>query len=356
SVSRDSYSRLSDLEIPKGDLKKRASDERRQAFLDWLEKPLELRYDERLLKAWKVFRLRKRALEEPQGRFRKLVFGSAQEQFDQALNRLCVEFSLHLYNQWKSDSRDNLLSLIDFLAEQSHEPPGIEDTGMTVKDVMLQADIRERFIQECQDMLIFDATYDHIIQNMQSVAREASEYNIISEGSVRKLMDAALVSATRTLSGTARFKDMEKDALERELGTHFKAWISRFTDYSHHEDALKAIETWKQSAFPRISETLFAIVTFFFAELLPRFHDAQAEGKAYDGRIQPRNIGIKDFWNRLSIAYRDLLIQDMLRREKKQNPITPDVILKRFFTNFKELNGHLMTTDPTHFPGFRLSI
>jgi acetyl/propionyl-CoA carboxylase alpha subunit len=356
SVSRDSYSRLSDLEIPKGDLKKRANDDRRKAFLEWLEKPLELRYDERLLKAWKVFRLRKRAREEPQGRFRKLVFGSADEQFEQSRKRLCLEFSLHLYNQWKNDSGDNLLSLIDYLVDQPHEPPGIEDSGMTVKDVMLQTDIRQPFIEGCQDVLIFNATYDHIIQNLQSVAREASEYNIISEGSVRKLLDAALTSAAQTLSASGRFRDLEKAELERTLGEQFEAWILDFKSYSHHEDALKGIESWKQNAFPRISETLFAIVTFFFDELLPRYYDAQRQGKAYDGRIQPRNIGIKDFWNRLAIAYRDLLIQQLLRREKKQHPITPASIVDRFFTDFNEINGHLMTTDPTHFPGFRLSI
>jgi len=356
SISKDSYGRLSELKILRGDLQKRADVERQKAFEEWLAQPLELRYDEGLLKAWRTYKLRKRALDEPEKRIRRLVFGSTQEQFDQAHDRLCVEFSLHLFNRWKTEAHGNLLALIDYLTKQPDVDPIMDDAGMTVKDVMLQKDIRHPFIEECQDLLIFDLAYDHVIQNLQSVAREANEYNVISESSVRALLDVALHGAAQALIDSGRFPDEDPMEVERRLRTQFETWIGRFKNYPQQDEALKAIETWKKKVFPRIAETLFAFVTFFFGELLPRYYGALHEGKSYDGRIQPRNIGIKDFWNRLSIAYRDLLIQDLLTREKRGRMIKPKTIIDRFFTDFRELNSHLMTSDPVDFPGFRLSI
>ena len=37
-------------------------------------------------------------------------------------------------------------------------------------------------------------------------------------------------------------------------------------------------------------------------------------GRAFDGSIRPRNIGVRDFWNRLTRAYQDLLINEELQR------------------------------------------
>ncbi|NIP71571.1 MAG: acetyl-CoA carboxylase, partial [Gammaproteobacteria bacterium] len=66
--------------------------------------------------------------------------------------------------------------------------------------------------------------------------------------------------------------------------------------------------------------------------------------------------GIKDFWNRLNQAYRDLLIQNELAARKKQVAITPHMVIDHVFTDFEELNDDLITSDPVRFPGFRQSI
>ncbi|MDA0577249.1 MAG: ATP-grasp domain-containing protein [Verrucomicrobia bacterium] len=361
SISVDTYGRLSDHEIPKGDLRKRADAERRHAFQQWLKAPLELRYDEKLLKAWKVYRLRRRALNEPRGRLRRLVFGSADAHFMDARSLLCLQYALYLFNLWKTSAPGNFRSLIAFLIEHTEPSPEKADVDMNVLDVLRQPNVRQTFIEECEDLLVFDTTYDSIIDNLSAVAREAHESNTISEQSIRNLLDTALRASAKVLGQEGIPGRPPEENLEDRLRKQFDEWLQRFVQFPEHGEALKTIETWKKQVFPRLSETLFAIVTFCFENLLPRLHPVQptpakGKGKAYDGRIQPKNIGIKDFWNRLSIAYRDLLIQDLLGRAKRNHPVTVRMIIDRFFTNFSELNANLMTADPAGFPGFRLSI
>ena len=355
SISVDTYGRLSDQEIPKGDLKKRADEERRQAFAQWLKAPLELRYDDRLLKAWKMYRLRRRALHEPRGRLRRFFAGSADAHFAGARSRLCLQFSLYLFNLWKTGAPGNFRALIAYLLDNPEPPQDKEDVDMNVLDVLRQPHIRQAFIEECEDLLIFDATYDNIIENLRAVAREANESNTISEKSVRELLESALRATAKELGQEAIPGRPPEENLEGRLRKQFDGWIQRFTQFPDHGEALKAIEAWKKQVFPRLSETLFAIVTFCFEELLPRLQSLQPS-KPYDGRIQPKNIGIKDFWNRLGIAYRDLLIQDLIGRAKRKQGVTAQMIIDRFFVNYHELNAGLMTADPAGFPGFRLSV
>ena len=102
-----------------------------------LQAPLELRYDDRLLKAWKVYRLRRRAVNEPRGRFHRLVFGSSDEQFAQARSRLCLQYALYLFNLWKTAAPGNFRSLISYLLDHPEPPAEKEDVDMTVLDVLL---------------------------------------------------------------------------------------------------------------------------------------------------------------------------------------------------------------------------
>ena len=89
--------------------------------------------------------------------------------------------------------------------------------------------------------------------------------------------------------------------------------------------------------------------------MLPSLYKAQLGESKFQGKITPRNIGIKDFWNRLDQAYKDLLIQNLLRDYKK-NHIETKQILDKYFANFKELNAEKITANPVNFPGFRQAI
>jgi acetyl/propionyl-CoA carboxylase alpha subunit/acetyl-CoA carboxylase beta subunit len=117
------------------------------------------------------------------------------------------------------------------------------------------------------------------------------------------------------------------------------------------------VEEWKKATFPHLSDTLFVVVTFLFERLLGLHLQSEKDRRRYDGRISPRAIGRrKDFWNRLTIAYRDLRIQELIETYKARKATGYKAVLDTFFTDFEELYGDLLSSDPCEFPGFRVSI
>ena len=104
-----------------------------------------------------------------------------------------------------------------------------------------------------------------------------------------------------------------------------------------------------------MSPPLFGVVRYYFSGLLPSLYAAQQNKGRFQGKITPRNIGIKDFWNRLDQSYKDLLIQNLLR-EYKRSVISPKKIIEHFFKDFKELYSDRITSNPVKFPGFRDAI
>ena len=216
---------------------------------------------------------------------------------------------------------------------------------ITILDAILHDELRQDFIQVCRNMLIFGRLYDNFIHNLSKVAKEANETRELSQQSLRTLLDKSIAEATENRSYTET---------ERES---FNYWLSYFIRDSQRGDFLKSVEEWKKLAFPRLSDTLFVVITFIFEKLLPEYYAAEHEGKSYNGRIAPFSIGRrKDFWNRLTMAYHDLQIQEVLDDTKRQRKTNPAHLIQRFFTEFDELNGNLMSADPVTFPGFRKSL
>ncbi len=353
SIHTSSYGRLAGHEIPEGDLQKRAEEERRKAFEEWLGDPLELRYDDNLQKDWRTFQSRYKALPQERGRIARALLGSPRANYEQALSRLTTAAACYLYNLWKIDAHGNFLALIEYLRSDATSSEIDSAVNATVLDVARHEAVRESFVHQCENLLIFDSIYDAIIENLRAIAREANEYNIIAEDSVRGLIEPALEQATRELA--VRSSEPEREGQQR-LTVQFQEWLNEFLEYPSRSEVLKSVEAWKRHVFPRVSEPLFAIITFVFEQLLPRHYTAQRGERRYDGSINPRNIGVKDFWNRLTIAYRDLLIQDLLLKVKKSGAVHPQAIIERYFTDFDEQSGDLMSADPHHFPGFRISI
>ena len=210
-------------------------------------------------------------------------------------------------------------------------------------DVLTHEDLRADFIGICHNMLTFGAVYDYILQNLKLVAREANANHSLSKASVAMLLENAL--------------EQLANRHQPERLNMFKAWLEFFVESSQRMVFLKQVEEWKKLAFPRVSETLFVIITFIFEKVLSEYFASEHHDKEYIGKISPARIGRrKDFWNRLTMAYQDLLIQEVMDDIKRQKLTTTDAIIKRFFTHFTELNSHLMSADPVLFPGFRSSI
>ncbi|CCU71900.1 biotin carboxylase N-terminal domain-containing protein [Thalassolituus oleivorans] len=235
-----------------------------------------------------------------------------------------------------------LAPYIQFRQENIQNPA---HPDITILDAILHDELRYEFSQVCQNMLVFGRLYDNFIHNLGSVAKEANENRSLSREAVKALLEKSLSEATAGDTYTAA---------ERESFNH---WLSYFIKSSQRGDFLKSVEEWKKLAFPRLSDTLFVVITFIFEKLLSEYHSAELDGKNYNGRINPVSIGRrKDFWNRLTMAYHDLLIQEVLDDAKRQKKTSASALIERFFSDFEELNANLMSADPVAFPGFRNSI
>ena len=224
-------------------------------------------------------------------------------------------------------------------------------SDLTVLDILLEDELRDDFAAECEHFLLFDAIYDHVIGSLVSIAEEAGRSRALSENSLRQLIDDAFAAALGSASIDAAGRPVE------DIRRSLLEWFLRLAGARRSGDFFNAVEEWKKGAFTQLSDTLFVVVTFLFERLVPSFLRSQWDGRRYDGRIMPRRIGRrKDFWNQLSIAYRDLLIQNVLRGFKQRGATGPEAFVERFFANFDELHGDLLSSDPCEFPGLRRSI
>jgi acetyl/propionyl-CoA carboxylase alpha subunit/acetyl-CoA carboxylase carboxyltransferase component len=348
TVSR--YGRLSDVVKPLGDFSKRREEELRMAFSSWVANPLQVKYDDLMDRFLKNYEDKRAHAEDRRNRVARLIYGDPKTNFELARDNLGMVYGFHLYNTWKAGSQSNFLELLNLLNSPVDAATLRTDNDQTVLDVIRREDLRAVMASESRCFIVFDTVYDHLISNLRSIAREAKNYNVISKDSVARLVEDSLQTALKGLS-----KLMPADSGDKLLKEEFSSWIRHLVSYPKRASFLKSVEEWKKIVHPRVSEPLFAILTFFFEQLLPRYYESEDGAGAYDGRVNPKSIGIKDFWNRLQIAYTDLLVQEVQLRDKKQTRSANEII-QHFFYDFKELEAELISRDPVKFPGFRISI
>jgi len=150
---------------------------------------------------------------------------------------------------------------------------------------------------------------------------------------------------------------MGDKTVDSETKAEFAKWLNHFVKYDQRGAFLSDVEEWKRVNFPRMSDSLLVLITYFFETLVPRYIDAQMNSKSYSGQINPGRIGKrKDFWNQLNIAYQDLMVQRVLSSYKRQKLTTVEAFKENLFTEFNETNANKMTANPVSFPGFRQSI
>jgi acetyl/propionyl-CoA carboxylase alpha subunit/acetyl-CoA carboxylase alpha subunit len=225
---------------------------------------------------------------------------------------------------------------------------------VTVVDVLLDEDLRTDFVAECENLLLFDAIYDQIIEHLDTVAEEAESTRALSKRTLKGLMDEAIAkAAVDTRDGAAAGEPHDGERMSQQ----FYTWYQRVSSLPRAAEFIRAVEEWKKSSFPHLSDTLFVVVTFLFDRLLGLYLASEQDRRRYDGRISPRAIGRrKDFWNRLTIAYRDLRIQQVTDAFKARKGTSYGDFVQKFFRDFEELNPELLSSDPCEFPGFRVSI
>ena len=348
----ETYARLSTVEIPAGDLDERMARDSAQALQRWVDNPLKLRYDDVLSSTWANFQKQRAALPLDRGAVAALFLGTRERNFALARDRLVLELGFHVYNVWKGGASVSLPRLIDHL-DRRDDVPERDEGDLDIFDVLLDPDVRPAFEKECRLLILFDSVYDRLVAELKSVAFEAMETNQISRESVGRLMTASIAQVLPAAARTGA--TASGDGWEEALAADFSGWLRRLVRYRRRGVLLKSVADWKKAAFPTVSEPLFGLITFFFDHLVPSYYDVDRTGH-YDGRIRPRNIGIKDFWSRLDRAYKDLLIQEVLIDVKHRETITPVRVLDEFFADVDELDHDMMTADPVGFPGFRIAI
>lgn len=347
SQSVHDYSRLSHLNVPTGALQERLAKERQEKFHKWLLSPLEIRYHEQLSKKYEQFVGARENREKERGKLATFFMGNPKENFKTAVEELTYEILLYLYNYWKGDANENLIQLEDYLNQ--NEASGYDWENPTLLDILWEVPVREQFRQDFLNIILFDLLYNGVVESLALIAGELKGNNQISQESVEKLFENAFELAIKAFNK----RSLNVEALVTRES--FFKWLAHFIAQKNCDDIMANISEWKQLVFPRHSQPLFGLVRYYFSFLLPSLYLAQTGKDRFDGKINPRNIGIKDFWNRLDQAYKDLLIHNLLR-EYKRTPIPPEKIIDHFFDSFKELNSYRMTTDPVTFPGFRQSI
>ena len=470
------YGRLSEQELPKGQLHERAELARRQTFLQWLQDSDKIRYDDGLSKAWKNYLEKRAVMDDERSRIAQILFGEPRANYESARANLLSTFGTFLYNRWKGESASNFASLRNALiahqdtrhllevddvrdpeavlaslsantglkdellnrftyegkkllngdigadrsqallrsqltaelnlsltagplaldelqlsatgrgaivalraqgasdivvnrsvledilpgafdAVASNSSVAADDADATVLDILLDADVREDFIKECESLLVFDGVFDATIAALDTIADEAGSTQALKRSSVESLLASSIDSSITGLRSV--WKSAGGDAQSNpQLQKQFVDWYLRILELPKIGGFFRTLEEWKKVSFPELSDTLFTVMSFYFENLVGAYLKSELpDGKKYDGRISPRNIGRKkDFWNRLDIAYRDLLIQNLLVRNKKQHPITYESIIDKYFAEFEERDSNLLSSDPRRFPGFRLSI
>ncbi|GAB1261643.1 ATP-binding protein [Aurantivibrio plasticivorans] len=350
SISANEYGRLSKLTLPEGDLHARLSQEQAKQFTSWLENPDKLVYDDVLAKAWKNFYSKREDQGTERNKVTRFLLGEPKENYEKAKQRLLFNLSFSLYNRWKSGATHNLSELIKLLDDEIKNPsteswPALSD--MTVLDAVLHKDLRNPFKEMCENLLIFDALYNNVVADLPSIAKEAMDTKELSKDSVGKLLNTSLsvaLCAGRNNCETAEGK------------ASFESWLQYFVSQRNRGELLVKVEEWKGIGFPQMNDSLFVILTYFFENLLPSYYDSE-NGSAFKGAINPARIGRKkDFWNRLIMGYRDLLIQRLLKEVKSTTKMSPDDIINKFFNNFVELDADKASSNPVNFPGFRQAI
>lgn len=359
SSTIETYGRLAEEEIPAGDLEERTKTIRKISFHQWLDNPEKLVYNDGLSKAWESLKQKASGLSTDRNPITALILGDPQSNFEDAKKHFSFVTCLYLYNRWKSDASFNFIEINKLISEQaeSHKDAfEMENQEVTLLDALYSPSLTDSMKRQFKNMLVFDALYNNIVTNFGEIAEESKQFQSLSEDTLKKILDTSLEKVASNIDNTIDDADNDK-VVAGNIKTEFAHWLSYFVGFDKRGAFLNQVEEWKRVTFPRMSDSLLVLITYFFEVLVPRFIDSQMSNKAYNGQINPGRIGKrKDFWNQLNIAYQDLLVQRVLNSYKRQKLTTVDALKGSLFASFEETNTNLMTANPVSFPGFRQSI
>ncbi len=240
-------------------------------------------------------------------------------------------------------------SLWTYIERKTDKPVATSEQEFSVLDVILDEDIREDFVAESRNLLTFNVVYENLIADLVSVARQAHESRTLPADFIKGLLETSLQQVSQLPAAEGQ--------TAADIGNAFSLWMVELSTHQRCASFLKSVEEWNRVVHKDKSDTLFVVISFFFEKLLPGYYASLESGRRYDGKVEPVRIGRrKDFWNRLTIAYRDLLFHELLTREKRAKNTTYRSLLDKYVLDFEELNGNIMSANPVAFPTFRPTI
>jgi acetyl/propionyl-CoA carboxylase alpha subunit len=241
---------------------------------------------------------------------------------------------------------DCLWSYIDRKTEDTAQP---SEQDLTILDIIADEDVRDDFVEECRNLITFCIVYDTLVADLVSLARQAHESRTLPA----EFIDTLLENSMAQVQALPEFEGRDAE----EIASAFSLWTVEMSQQSRSTNFLKSVEEWNRIVHKDKSDTLFVVISFFFEKLLPGYYGAQESSRRYEGKVEPVRIGRrKDFWNRLTIAYRDLLFHEILTKEKRTKRTSYHALIDKYVDNFEEMNETLMSANPVAFPTFRPTI
>lgn len=290
------------------------------------------------------------ALHNEHPRLLAMLLGNPAEQYQRAKKQLCLEVVMHLYNHWKLDAKNLFTQFIDYLKQtadkQPENPAAVLLPAQTLQALVADPALAAELCTASQNILLFDALYDGIIRELDLIAAEANLHHAIGQQSIAELLNAARQHVSGGHGQHPAFASQDA----------FETWLRELPRLQNIEVFLRQVESWKQLQHSRLSDALFALVTYLFASLIPEYFRAKTRGELYTGKIKPKFIGRKrDFWHRLSLACCDLQIQTLQREMNVRWP-TWQGWLDFLALDFKPLLTDFISRDKCIFPGYSTSI
>jgi len=179
----------------------------------------------------------------------------------------------------------------------------IEEKDITLLDVLYTPSLNGSMKQQFKNILVFDALYNNIVTNFGEIAEESKEFQSLSEDTLKKILDTSLEKVASNIDNAIEETD-SANSVDGNIKSEFAKWLGYFVKFDKRGNFLNQVEEWKRVNFPRMSDSLLVLITYFFETLVPRFIEAQLHGKSYTGTINPGRIGKrKDFWNQLNITF-----------------------------------------------------
>ena len=124
-------------------------------------------------------------------------------------------------------------ALPDFISALVDRTVPVAIADMNVLEVLLHEDLRQDFIRECENLLLFDGVYDAALARLESVAQEAQASQSLSEASLGEFLQASISAA----------------ATESDLALHQQQlfdWYLRINKMPTSEEYFQSVEAWKK--------------------------------------------------------------------------------------------------------------